>query len=165
MNLEEQTKSPALIERIWYMIRSVLGLATMLVLMAMTGLTVVDVVARYLFNSPVNGAFELTEMMLATVIFLAMPLTTAKGEHIEVQLLNPVKMGLIDKIMTYLPLTISAVVFAFIARQVWLHAVKLAGDGAVTNSLSLPLSSIGYLAAASCALSAVIIVLKPFFRL
>ncbi len=147
------------------MIRSVLGLATMLVLLSMTGLTVVDVVARYLFNRPVNGAFELTEMMLATVIFLAMPLTTAKGEHIEVQLLNPVKMGLIDKVMTYLPLTVSAIVFAVVARQVWLHAMKLASDGAVTNSLSIPLSSIGYLAAASCALSAVIIVLKPYFKL
>ena len=164
MNLEEQTKSPALIEKAWYMIRSVLGIATTLVLMAMTGLTVVDVVARYLFNSPVNGAFELTEMMLATVIFLAMPLTTAKAEHIEVQLLNPVKMGLTDKFMTYMPLAVSAIVFAVIARQVWHHAVKLAGDGAVTNSLSLPLSSIGYLAAVSCALSALIIVLRPFYR-
>ena len=75
-------ETPAWIEKIWYFFRSVLEFATALVLMAMVALTVVDVVARYLFNSPVNGAFELTEMMLATVVFLALPLTTAAGEHI-----------------------------------------------------------------------------------
>ena len=55
---------------------------------ALIGLTCVDVVARYAFNSPVNGAYELTELLLASLIFLALPLTTAAGEHIEVELLD-----------------------------------------------------------------------------
>ena len=154
-------ETPTLIEKTWYFFRSVLGFATALVLLAMVALTVVDVVARYLFNSPVNGAFELTEMMLATVVFLALPLTTAAGEHIEVELLEGVKSRSFKQLMHWLSIGISAVVLLAISWRVWLHGLKLAGDGAVTNSLSLPLAPIGYLAAASCLISGLLFIFKP----
>ncbi len=42
-------------------------------LLAMMGLTVADVLGRYLLGAPITGATELTEMMLAAVIFLGLP--------------------------------------------------------------------------------------------
>jgi len=59
----------------------VLGAAAAGILLAMMLLTVVDVVARYVFNRPVRGAFEVTELMLVVLIFAGLPLVSFTDEH------------------------------------------------------------------------------------
>src|SRR5439155_24560997 len=44
-------------------------------------LTVVHVVARYVFSRPVRGAFEITELMLVVLIFAGLPLVSFSDEH------------------------------------------------------------------------------------
>ena len=44
-------------------VEALLGVVASVVLLAMMALTVVDVVARYVFSRPVRGAFEVTEVM------------------------------------------------------------------------------------------------------
>ena len=44
-------------------------------------LTVVDVVARYVFSRPLRGAFEVTELMLLVLIFAGLPLVSFADEH------------------------------------------------------------------------------------
>jgi TRAP-type C4-dicarboxylate transport system permease small subunit len=62
-------------------VEALLGVAAAAILFAMMGLTVVDVVARYLFNRPVRGAFEVTELMLLVLIFAGLPLVSFTDEH------------------------------------------------------------------------------------
>ena len=47
----------------------VLGVAASAILLGMMALTVVDVIARYVFNRPLRGAFEVTELLLLVLIF------------------------------------------------------------------------------------------------
>ena len=42
---------------------ALLGIAASIILLLMMALTVVDVVARYVFNRPLRGAFEVSELM------------------------------------------------------------------------------------------------------
>jgi TRAP-type C4-dicarboxylate transport system permease small subunit len=58
-----------------------LGAAAAGILLAMMALTVVDVVARYVFGRPVRGAFEVTELMLLVLIFAGLPLVSFSDEH------------------------------------------------------------------------------------
>ena len=58
-----------------------LGAAAAGILLAMMALTVVDVVARYVFSRPVRGAFEVTELMLLVLIFAGLPLVSFSDEH------------------------------------------------------------------------------------
>jgi TRAP-type transport system small permease protein len=60
---------------------AVLGVAASAILLAMMLLTVVDVVARYAFNRPLRGAFEVTELMLLVLIFAGLPLVSYADEH------------------------------------------------------------------------------------
>ena len=119
---------------LWRAVERVLGAAAGAMLFSLTILTCIDVVARYWFNAPVRGAYELTEVFLATLIFLALPLTTSRGEHVEVDLFEIVAGGRIA---------------GFAARFTTFLS-------AVTNSLSLPLSPLAFLASVSCAISAVL---------
>ena len=50
------------------------------ILFAMMVLTTVDVVARYVFNRPLRGAFEITELLLVVLIFAGLPLVSLAGE-------------------------------------------------------------------------------------
>jgi len=131
-----------------------LGLACLLVLAGLIGLTCVDVVARYAFNSPIAGAYELTELLLAALIFLALPLTTAAGEHIEVELLDGLKSSLLKHLGTVVAALCTVGVLGVIAFKLFEHAEKLQTRGQVTDSLQIPLSLVGWLGAASFALSA-----------
>ena len=58
------------------------------VLFILMALTCVDVLGRYLFNSPLHGGTELTEIGLAVMVFAAMPVITWRGGHIVVDLLD-----------------------------------------------------------------------------
>lgn len=165
MQEHEKTQTTGPITSIWSVIQRIFGIAVTLILVAMVSLTVADVIGRYAFNRPINGAFELTEIMLATVIFLALPLTTARGEHIQVELLTTTRMPRFNQLLDLLPTVATGIILAVISWRVWIHAEKLRHDGAVTNSLSLPLSAIGYLAAISCALSACLVVLAALRKL
>ena len=60
---------------------AVLGVAASAILLGMMLLTVVDVVARYGFNRPLRGAFEVTELLLLVLIFAGLPLVSFTDEH------------------------------------------------------------------------------------
>jgi len=65
-----------------------LGILGMVVLVAMMLLTGVDVFLRYVFNSPILGSAEITELMMATLAFIAIVWCTAGKAHIKVDLLS-----------------------------------------------------------------------------
>src|SRR5258707_10984481 len=67
-----------------------LGYAAAAVMLFLMLLTCVDVVGRYFLNKPLTGGFELTEVLLASLIFAGLPLVTLRGDHITVDLFDPV---------------------------------------------------------------------------
>jgi len=60
---------------------ALLGVVASAILFAMMAVTVVDVVARYVFSRPLRGAFEVTELMLLVLIFAGLPLVSFADEH------------------------------------------------------------------------------------
>ena len=67
----------------WY--RALAAIAALLIAL-MIGVTCIDVIGRYLLDRPFGGAYELTQILLAAQVFVALPLTTADGGHVEVDL-------------------------------------------------------------------------------
>lgn len=47
-----------------------------------------DVIGRYIFNSPIQGVMEISEILLAGMVFLGWPYTQAVKAHITVELLT-----------------------------------------------------------------------------
>lgn len=64
------------------------GLLLVLLLSAMVALTFVDVLGRRLFNTPVFGAHDMTEHLMALIIFAGLPLLTARRGHLSVDLFD-----------------------------------------------------------------------------
>jgi TRAP-type C4-dicarboxylate transport system permease small subunit len=125
-------------------------------ILGLTGLTAADVILRYWFNAPVSGAFELTEIMLAALIFAALPLTTDRDEHVTVDLVDALVPARGQRVLRVIGDVVSALALGVFAWRLTLQALQLMADGTRTFSLSLPMHPLAWFAALGCALSAVL---------
>lgn len=128
-----------------------LGAIGAVVLFAMMLLTCVDVVGRYFLSSPVRGAFELTEVGLALLIFTGLPLVTLKQEHVTVDVFDPVTPDWLLRIQHVLASTLACVATGYLCWRLWIKAESIMGSGETTAQLKVPL---GYLTYAMCVLMA-----------
>ena len=106
-------------------VERVLGVAASTILLVMMLLTFGDVVLRYLFNRPLAGAFEVTELLLLVLIFAGLPLVTYADEHALMdfidRLLGPRGTAVLERIVQAL----CAAVMFLLAWLVWLKADRI----------------------------------------
>lgn len=128
------------------------------ILFAMMVLVFVDVIARYLFNAPLAGGFELTELMMGALIFAALPLATLREEHIVIGLLDELPGEGAHRIRRALLNLVAAAALGVLASRLWAEAGKLAEWGDYTAYLNIPLAPVVYLFAVMSAVAAAILV-------
>lgn len=137
-----------------------LQVASVVLISALVLVTVVDVVGRYMFNAPLTGAFELTQVLLGALVFAALPLTTARGEHVEVDLLMHVLPKRTQRVLGVFAGFVSGLVLLAFAWRLWIVAAEQVEIGARTSSLGIPTVFVAILGIVSCAASALIAIAK-----
>jgi TRAP-type transport system small permease protein len=140
----------------------VLGIAASALLFCLMLATFVDVVARYLFNRPIRGAFEVTELLLLVLIFAGLPLVSRADEHVTMDFIDRI-VGPGAAVWTRVMHAVCAAVFFFLTWQIWIKAGKIAGYGDTTDVLKIPVGPFVYFMVAMIALTAVVHVFKVFF--
>ncbi len=125
-----------------------------LFLLAMVALTFADVVGRRIVGKPIYGANDITEHLMALVVFAGLPLVTAAGAHLTIDLLD----RLVNKPwMAWWRVLISVVVTAVLALVAWLfvkHGMNASRISEVSQALRVPRAPLYSFMAGSCALSA-----------
>ena len=141
---------------------AVLGVAASAILFAMMLLTFVDVVARYLFDFPLRGGFEITELMLLVLIFAGLPLVSHADEHVTMdfidRLLPPRAVMLVVRAVHAL----CAAVMFFLTWQVWIKARTIAGYGDTTDVLKILVGPFVYFMVAMILLTGLVHLYKVF---
>ncbi len=120
----------------------------------MSLLTVVDATGRYIFNHPIIGSVELTELLMVTVIFSSIPLMTRSRGHITVDSFSQLFSAHAQRMQDHIANLISLVVSAFLAWVTLNKAQTTAAYGDITAMLSIPLAPFVYLMAALLMLDA-----------
>jgi TRAP-type C4-dicarboxylate transport system permease small subunit len=146
------------------LLRLLFEFATGTLLALMVLLTTVDVLGRYVFNRPLRGAFELTEVLMAALIFAALPLVTLRTEHIVVDLIDPYLGARARRIHGRVIQLASGVVVAVLAYVFFQQAWQMARDGLYTDALQLPLAPIVYFGAVAIVVAAAIHLALAFGR-
>ncbi len=121
-----------------------LGYVAAAVLFAMMVLTCADVIGRYFLNAPIWGAFEVTEMLLAALIFAGLPLVTLRGGHVTVDLFDAVIPDWLLRIQHIAACVIGFACTAYLAWRLWLRADTLYAAGETTAQLKLRLAWLCY---------------------
>lgn len=126
-----------------------------LFLMAMVALTFADVIGRRLFGSPVYGAHDLTEHLMAIVVFCGLPLVTAAGAHLTIDLFDRLlgRPG-----FRWWRAVCTLLVVAVLGLLAWVflrHGFNAARIAEVSQALRLPRGPLYFFIATSFALSAI----------
>jgi TRAP-type C4-dicarboxylate transport system permease small subunit len=108
------------------------------VLFFLMALTCVDVFGRYLFNSPVHGGTEMTEIGLAVMVFAAMPVITWRGGHIVVDLLDRFLGSKVVKVLSLLAALVMSSSLYFLALRIFELGERSIRRGVVTEFLAMP---------------------------
>jgi TRAP-type C4-dicarboxylate transport system permease small subunit len=143
---------------------AVLGVAASAILFALMSLTFVDVLARYVFNRPIRGAFEVTELLLLVLIFAGLPLVSHADEHVTMDFINRLLRGRsrvwLDRGMH---LFVAALMF-FMGWQVTIKAARISSYGDATDVLRILYGPFVYFSAAMIALAGLIHLYKATQR-
>jgi TRAP-type transport system small permease protein len=141
---------------------AVLGIAASALLFAMMCLTFVDVVARYLFNSPIRGGFEVTELTLLVLIFAGLPLVSHGDEHVTMDFIDRMLPARAVAALVRLVHALVAAMFFFLTWQMLIKAQRIAGYGDTTDVLRIAVGPFVYFMAAMIGLTALVHVFKVF---
>ena len=96
-----------------------------ILVLGMMLVTSLDVGLRFFFNAPLGGAFEVTEISMALVIFAGMSLAAARREHITVNLLETALSERARRWQRVLGDLVCAMVAAVLAWRIGIRAQPL----------------------------------------
>jgi TRAP-type C4-dicarboxylate transport system permease small subunit len=137
----------------------VLGAIAATVLFALMVLTCVDVIGRYFLSEPVYGGFEITEMLLAALIFAGLPLVTLRNEHVTVDVLDPITPDWLYRAEHAVACLLSGIATGYLAWRLWVRAMSLHAAGETTAQLKFKLAYLTYAMSILMALTAVVLLL------
>jgi TRAP-type C4-dicarboxylate transport system permease small subunit len=145
-------------------VEAVLGVAASAILLAMMLLTFVDVVARYLFNRPVRGAFEVTELLLLVLIFAGLPLVSFAGEHALMDFVDRLLGRRAQRLVEAAVDVVAAALMFGLVWLLWLKADRIWAYRDATDVLRIPYGPFVYLMALMVGLTGLVHLYRAAIR-
>lgn len=116
----------------------------------MMGLTVVDVVGRYVFNSPILGAFEITSFLVSILVFSFLGYAQSQKSHVTVDILVntfPERTQSVVKLINY---TIALFMMILISWKGFEKAMEAMESGDSPMNLPIPIHPFVFFLAFGC---------------
>ena len=135
---------------------ALLGIAASAILLSMTVLTFVDVVARYVFNRPLRGAFEITELLLLVLIFAGLPLVSYANEHALMDFIDRLLPAALQRAWVRGVEVVCAATMFLLTWMVWLKADRIWAYRDATDVLRIVYGPFVYFMAVMIGLAALI---------
>ena len=129
----------------------------------MMTLTFVDVVARYVFNRPLRGGFEVTELLLLVLIFAGLPLVSHADEHVTMDFIDRLLGRHRERWQRTVQVVCAAIMF-LLTWLVWIKANRISAYGDATDVLRIVYGPFVYFMALMIALAGLIHLYKAFER-
>jgi TRAP-type transport system small permease protein len=125
-------------------------------------LTFADVVARYLINRPIRGAFEITELTLLVLIFAGLPLVSRADEHVTMDFIDRILPARARVAWLRVMHAVCAAIMFFLTWQVWIKATRIASYGDTTDVLLITIGPFVYFMALMIALTGLVHLFKVY---
>lgn len=131
----------------------------------MMGLTFFDVVLRSAFNNPIQASTELTRILMAAIVFSSLPMVSAKGDHIVVDLLDSFFSPTAAIIRDGIIYVVFGGLLFFPANRVMVLAERAREFGNATEYLNLPQFFVAYFIFGSIVVTALAMLLHGILLL
>lgn len=113
------------------------GLLSGIALFAIMALTFFDVLGRKLLSNSIPGSLEVTELLMVVVIFGALPLVSARGEHVEFDSLDPYLPRWLRKAQALFVHLLCAAVLLGLGWLMWRSGGQFLETGETTAQLKI----------------------------
>lgn len=131
-----------------------------IVLAGIMMVAVVDVVGRYFLNRPLPGSSEITEIMMAVLIYAGLPVVSQRNAHISVDLFGSITPKALVPIRDFVIRLICAATLGVIAWRLWAYGNQLSKD--VTEYLKLPQAPFVYVTSVFAGLAGLVELYRAF---
>ena len=159
------TKITHVLEKILLPLARLLDRLTWAVLFAMMTMTMTDVLLRKLTNITIIGAGEMTEMMMAVVVFCALAQCQAEEGHIRIDLImkkaGPRTQSVVDAVTQFL----CCGLFCLMTWGTFRHAIEIMEWEEVSIDLAIPIFPFVFVAVVGNAMLALILFYKALIAL
>lgn len=153
-----------LIKTLLYRIAALLDRISWVVLFVMMVMTMVDVFLRKFTNITIIGCGEMTEMMMAVVVFCSLAQCQVNDGHIQIDLImgrcSPRVQALVDTLTQFF----CFILFCLITVSTFRHGIEIWEWQEVSIDLAIPIYPFIFIAAFGCALLALILLIKTITR-
>ena len=136
--LQANYEEPGALRWVALALEAMAGLALFLLMLV----TCIDVVGRYFFSSPLNGATEITEVGIALLVFAQMPVITWRGGHVVVDILDRFLPPLLIKILGTISGLLISFAFYALANRIWELAARSIRRNEITEFLAFPVGHV-----------------------
>lgn len=121
-------------------------------------ITCIDVFGRYLFNNPLTGSTEMTEIAVGIVIFAVLPIISWRNDHVVVDILDHFFSRRVHMIRTIVINLLISVAMAFLGQRIYVLGQRSLSYGEVTEYLAIPLGWMMFFIAVMCWVTAAAVV-------
>src|SRR5690625_5307593 len=111
-------------------------ISNMALLFIMTIITL-DVLGRNLFNKPLKGTYEMTELGAALLVFLALAITHRKDEHITIDFVVDLLPAKVRHIINGIAELIIVAVVLLMSQHIFNNGVRMMERKTTTTDLSI----------------------------
>ncbi|MGF1683966.1 TRAP transporter small permease [Photobacterium minamisatsumaniensis] len=118
--LNQNYDEPGPLRIVSFLLECLAGTALMMLMLV----TCFDVIGRYFFDSPIQGASEITEIGIALVVFSQMPKITWSGGHVVVDILDRFMKPVVIRLLGTFSAIIISASFYFLAVRIWELAAR-----------------------------------------
>lgn len=134
-------------------------------LFALMLLTFADVMLRSVWNAPIQAGADLTRVLMAVMVFSVLPVLSARGGHIAVDLLDgPFKRLRLARWRDVLTDLACGLMLIWPAERVWVLAERSRSYGDVMEYLGMPLHYVGWFIAIMTGLTSLVLILRALIR-
>ena len=123
-------------------------------------MTFCDVVLRSAFDSPIEAATELTRICMAIIVFASLPIISARGGHIAVDLLDNFFRGWAARLRNVVVDLLCGAMLFWPARQAFKLAERARDYGYLTEYLGIPQFYTAYFIAIATFVTAIVLLLR-----
>lgn len=145
-------------------IRNSFGFIAAVLLFLLMTVTCIDVVGRYALGKPLPGAFELSEVILAMIVYASLPLVTLHGEHVSIDLLDRYVPESLVGVQRFGTSLLVACILLLVAYSLLLKTSQIFNAGMRTDTLFIPLGVVALLMTGATIVSALIAIMLSFER-
>jgi len=153
------------VARIKDRINQVIGVCGVVVIVALTLMTVLDVIMRRFFSMPFAFSFEVTQLMLIVIVFCSIPYSTSKMRHVSIEVLVNTFPKKLNRRIAIAGDFFCVAVLALICWQAFEKGFRTYNIGTMTGELETPLYPFYFFVSFGAALACLSLLVKTILTL